>query len=65
VSVRDLVVALVPRDWTGEQALRAVRALNEAIEGIWLVHGEAMAALLFEEPSRDDTPRELDDDIPF
>lgn len=33
---------LVPRDWTGQQALAAVRLLRSATDVIWQVHGEEM-----------------------
>jgi hypothetical protein len=48
VRAADLLAALVPEDWTGEEALHMVNALNQAIEAIWKVHGEAMADILFE-----------------
>ncbi|MBA2321461.1 MAG: hypothetical protein H0V89_09920 [Deltaproteobacteria bacterium] len=55
----DLVVALVPRSWTGAQALRAAGALNEVVSAIWQVHGDAMARVLFE-PDEPDPPEPAD-----
>ena len=63
---------LVPRDWTGEQALLAARVLRLALDAVWEVHGEEMAAVLVDAPERrwrDVMPDDLDemdgDDIPF
>lgn len=68
-------VLLVPRLWSGEDALAAVRVLRQIIEAIWEVHGERMAVEIDDCPDRWrlddllDVP-ELDDiddidDIPF
>ncbi len=63
---------LVPRRWSGEDALAAVRVLRQIIAAIWEIHGEDMAAEiegatdrwrvdeLIEVPELDDI-----DDIPF
>ncbi len=32
----------VPRDWSGRQGLAAVEFLNQAIDAVWAIHGEAM-----------------------
>ena len=37
---------LVPREWSGEQALAVVRVLQAAVDAIWSVHGEDIAAEL-------------------
>jgi hypothetical protein len=37
---------LVPRCWTGEQALVAAALLREALDAVWDVHGEDMAVAL-------------------
>ena len=71
--MRDLLRMLVPRDWTGPQALLAARLLRHATDAIWDVHGEEMAAALGDLPvSRwteflGEEPTENDDvdDIPF
>ena len=64
---------LVPPDWTAGQALAAVSLLQQAIDAVWAVHGEEMAASLGElgpwsplwsEVLRDDLP-DAEDDIPF
>ena len=70
--MRDLSRMLVPRDWTGAQALLAARLLRQATDVIWDLHAEEMAAamgdppvsrwteFLSEEPTEND-----DDDISF
>ena len=70
--MRDLLRMLVPRDWTGAQALLAARLLRQAADAVWEVHGEEMAAALGEVPVRrwheflGDDPADIDDDdIPF
>ena len=61
--------ALVPRCWTGEEALLAVRLLRQATDAVWEVHGEDMVALLVEVPAfRDHATDYLqtdEDDFPF
>ena len=37
---------LVPRDWTGGQALLAATVLRNAMDAIWAVHGEEIAYAL-------------------
>lgn len=67
---------LVPRDWTGRQALAAVELLNQTIDAVWAIHGDAMVHELDEEPLlRDELHRFIrpeeppgdpeEDDIPF
>ena len=69
--MRGWMCFLVPRDWTGEQALLAARVLRLALDAVWEVHGEEMAAVLGDAPEsrwRDvmDDLNEVDrDDIPF
>lgn len=67
-----LLRMLVPREWTGAQALLAARLLQQAAGAIWEVHGEEMAAALGDLPVRrwgefvrDDLDDIDDDDIPF
>lgn len=72
---RDLLCMLVPRSWTGEQALVAARLLRAALDAVWHVHGEGMTEAMGDWPtSRWDevlppgaaTGDEIDDDdIPF
>jgi len=72
---RDLLRLLVPRCWTGEQALAAAGLLRAALDAVWRVHGEEMAGAMGDWPvSRweDVLPpgppgrEEIDDDeIPF
>lgn len=54
---------LVPRDWTGEQALAAVRLLRAASQAIWQVHGEEMALALGGLPPWDPARRGVGDDL--
>lgn len=64
---------LVPRNWTAGQALAAVTLCQQAIDAVWAVHGEDMAATLGElgpeSPTWHDILREdrldFEDDIPF
>ena len=42
------LAALVPRDWTPDQALTAVRLLKMAQDAIWWVHGQAMVEFIGE-----------------
>ena len=57
-DLRPTLVALVPRGWTPEQALRAVNLLQQAIAAIWVVHGQAMGRAVLDEPppGRPDPP---------
>lgn len=64
MSALDVIAALVPRSWTGDQALRAVHLLQLAIDAVWWVHGDAMAAVLFRQPNAV-PPSIPDDDLPF
>lgn len=67
--MRGWLTFLVPRDWTGEQALLAARLLRMALDAVWEVHGEEMAAVLGDHPEsrwQDVVPADPDvDDIPF
>jgi hypothetical protein len=64
---------LVPRRWSGEEALAAVRLLRRMIDAIWEVHGEEMIDEIDARPERwelhelDDDHDEPgpDDDLPF
>lgn len=69
-----LLRTLVPRDWTADQALVAVRLLRLAIDAVWEVHGEEMARALDDHQARRERVWEdyfdvavdvIDDDIPF
>lgn len=73
MSLRNVLRVLVPRGWTGEQALAVVRILRELNQAIWDVHGEQMMLDMLE-PDKPFTPMKLppdihlddeDDDIPF
>jgi hypothetical protein len=46
VTVTALLALLVPRPWSVAQARQAERRLQELIDAVWHVHGEAMAAAL-------------------
>jgi len=41
-DLRPILVGLVPRGWSPEQALNAVNLLQQAIAAIWCVHGQEM-----------------------
>jgi lambda repressor-like predicted transcriptional regulator len=64
---------LVPREWSGEQALFAAALLRAALDAPLHVHGEAMAIELGDQPAEiwDEVlgearfRAEIDDDIPF
>ena len=57
---------LVPRECNGEQALAVVGVLQAAVDAIWSVHGEDMAAELGERRCRTTACDDEDeDDIPF
>lgn len=65
---------LVPCSWTAHDALLAVELLQQAVDAIWEVHGEAMAEVLGREPADrlgryvdfdDERDLDPDDDIPF
>jgi hypothetical protein len=65
---------LVPREWSPDEALLAVNLLRQAMDAVWGVHGEDMAAALAEDRYRDklgdyvDTDEVADvdlDDLPF
>lgn len=70
--MRGWMCFLVPRDWTGEQALLAARVLRLALDAIWEVHGEDMAMVLGDAPESrwsdvlpEDPDEARDDDILF
>lgn len=70
--MRGWMCFLVPRDWTGEQALLAARLLRKALDAVWEVHGEEMAAILGERSESrwgdvlpDDFEEVGEDEIPF
>lgn len=44
---------LVPREWSPDEALLAVSLLRQALDAVWVVHGEAMADALAEDRYRD------------
>lgn len=63
---------LVPRGWSGEQALLAASLLRQALDALWSVHGEEMAANLYDWPRErwsevmsDEYLDTHEDDIPF
>ena len=45
--------ALVPREWSPDEALLAVNLLRQAMDAVWAVHGEEMAAELADDRYRD------------
>lgn len=65
--------ALVPREWSPDEALLAVSLLRQAMDAVWAVHGEEMAAELADDRYRDrvgdyvelEEPDTDLDDIPF
>ena len=63
---------LVPRDWTGDQALAAAGLLKGAVDAVWAVHGDEMVVSLaawrrerWQEVLSDDDPDPEEDDIPL
>lgn len=57
------LAVLVPRDWTPDQALTAVRLLKMVQDAIWWVHGEAMVEVIGEiDPELDHLDDVLDPD---
>ena len=42
VDLRPIIMRLVPRKWTVDQALQAIALLQQVIAAIWLVHGEML-----------------------
>ena len=62
---------LIPREWSGEQALFVAGLLRGALDAIWYVHGEEMANSLGDQPGEcwdqvlGDMRYEDNDDIPF
>lgn len=48
-DLRPIIMRLVPRSWTAEQAFQAIALLQQAIAAIWLVHGEKLGKSLFPE----------------
>lgn len=62
---------LIPREWTGEQALFVAGVLRGALDAIWFVHGEEMAYSLGDKARESwdevlgDMRYEDNDDIPF
>jgi len=62
--------SLVPRAWTGDQALRAVTLLRAIIDAIWAIHGEDMAVAIGDWPQEQwpdlmNCDLKDEDDIPF
>lgn len=67
---RPWLKRFVPRAWTGEEALCATQLLRQAIDAIWAVHGDDMAAQIGEWPQERwcelmNCEEPDDDDIPF
>ena len=62
MSLSNVVRVLVPRRWTGEQALAVIRILREVTDAIWTVHGEAMINEMVD-PNDPFTPLDLPPDI--
>lgn len=56
-DLRTVIVSLVPRKWTPQQAHNAVHLLQQGVAAIWHVHGEAMGKLVLGDlPPRSDEP---------
>ena len=62
MNARDLMTTLVPTDWSGEDALRMVDLLRQAIDAIWRVHGPSMAEILHDP---EETDAGAEEEIPF
>jgi hypothetical protein len=66
MKLRNIMVTLVPTDWTAEDALFMVDLLSEAIEAIWRVHGEAMDNILFAGEASSEVDNHVsEEEIPF
>ena len=70
--MHDLLRALVPRAWTGEQALVVARLCRAFIDALWDVHGASMAEAMDALPVEhwgdflaEGLGDEEDDEIPF
>ena len=55
-DLRPILVGLVPRSWSPEQALNAVNLLQQATASIWYVHGQAMGRAMLDQVPRDAPP---------
>lgn len=57
VDLRPIIMRLVPRKWTADQALQAITLLQQVIAAIWLVHGEMLGrAILPPDPPAEPPP---------
>lgn len=57
VDLRPIIMRLVPRKWTADQALQAIALLQQVIAAIWLVHGEMLGrAILPPDPPAEQPP---------
>lgn len=58
LDLRPIIMRLVPRKWTADQALQAIALLQQVIAAIWLVHGEMLGRALLpsELPPADPIP---------
>lgn len=57
-DLRPILVSLVPRAWTAQQAHNAVNLLQQAIAAIWHVHGASMERLVLGDLSDPKRPAE-------
>ena len=69
--MRRLLRTLVPRSWTGHEALLAASLLRQALDAVWEVHGPDMVEALADRPVdrgaefyADDLQDVDDDDVP-
>lgn len=63
--LREQLVALVPREWSTDQACVAIEALYDAIDAIFDVHGNAIADSAIAELDEPPFDSPFDDDIPY
>lgn len=62
-DLKPILVRLVPRTWTPEQALAAVALLQQATAVIWSVHGAAMSRVVLGD-TPDDEPAKKPSEAP-
>ena len=70
--MRRLLRTLVPRSWTGHEALLAASLLRQALDAVWEVHGPDMVEALADCPVErwtefyaDDLQDVDEDDVPY
>lgn len=55
-DLKPILIRLIPRAWTAEQALGAVKLLEQAIAAIWCVHGEKMGHVVLGDAAAEKPP---------